>query len=121
MTFDWGYNEYNQSKFMAGILHKYAKQLGASSSIINAIDKPYSVVPYQSTHNTGGTVMGRDPATSVTNTYSQSWDVSNLFITGAGLFPQNAGYNPTGTVGALAYRMTDAIVKRYLKSPGHLA
>jgi gluconate 2-dehydrogenase alpha chain len=121
MTFDWGYNEYNQSKFMAGALHKYAKQLGASSSIINAINKPYSVVPYQSTHNTGGTVMGRDPATSVTNIYSQSWGVPNLFITGAGLFPQNAGYNPTGTVGALAYHMTDAIVKRYLKSPGHLA
>ena len=121
MTFDWGYNEYKQTQFMAGILRKYAKQYGATSSIISPLDTPYSVVPYQSTHNTGGTVMGRDPATSVTNIYSQSWDVPNLFITGAGLFPQNAGYNPTGTVGALAYHMMNAVVKRYIKSPGHLA
>ena len=27
----------------------------------------------------------------------------NLFVTGASAFPQNAGYNPTGTVAALAY------------------
>ena len=27
----------------------------------------------------------------------------NLFVMGATAFPQNAGYNPTGTVGALAY------------------
>jgi gluconate 2-dehydrogenase alpha chain len=121
MTFDWGYNEYAQSRYMAGVLAKIAKQLGASSSIIRPVNKSYSVVPYQSTHNTGGTVMGSDPATSVVNTYGQSWDVSNLFVTGAGLFPQNAGYNPTGTVGSLAYRMTDAVVRRYLRSPGHLA
>ena len=31
--------------------------------------------------------------------YLQSWDVSNLFVMGATAFPQNAGYNPTDTVG----------------------
>jgi len=34
---------------------------------------------------------------------------------------QNASYNPTGPVGALAYRAAEAIVTRYLKSPGPLA
>jgi gluconate 2-dehydrogenase alpha chain len=121
MTFDWGYNEYRQSEFMAAVHAKITKQLGASHSIINPINGSYSVVPYQSSHNTSGTVMGSNPATSVANTYGQSWDVSNLFITGAGLFPQNAGYNPTGTIGALAYRMMDAVVKRYLRSPGNLS
>ena len=29
--------------------------------------------------------------------------MSNVFVTGAALFPQNAAYNPTDTVGALAY------------------
>ena len=42
------------------------------------------------------------------------------FVTGACLFPQNAGKNPTGPVGALAYWMADAIKTRYLKSPGAL-
>jgi gluconate 2-dehydrogenase alpha chain len=39
---------------------------------------------------------------------------------GATAFPQNAGYNPTATVCALAYWAADAIKNRYLKSPGPL-
>ena len=54
------------------------------------------------------------------NKYCQSWDADNLFVMGASLFPQNASYNPTGPVGALAYWTADAIKKRYLKSPGPL-
>jgi gluconate 2-dehydrogenase alpha chain len=81
---------------------------------------PYTVTQYQTTHNTGGTAMGMDRTTSVVNRYLQSWDVSNLFVIGASNFPQNASYNPTVTVGALAYMSADAIVNRYLKSPGPL-
>jgi gluconate 2-dehydrogenase alpha chain len=39
----------------------------------------------------------------------------------ASAFLQNAGYNPTGTIGALTYRAIDAIKNRYLKQPGPLA
>ena len=80
----------------------------------------YDIVPYQSTHNTGGTIMGNDPRTSVVNRYLQSWDASNLFIMGASTFPQQPAYNPTGPVGALAYWAADAIITRYLKNPGPL-
>jgi gluconate 2-dehydrogenase alpha chain len=80
----------------------------------------YDIVPYQSTHNTGGTIMGTDPKTSVVNRYLQSWDADNLFIMGASTFPQQPSYNPTGPVGALAYWSADAIVTKYLKSPGPL-
>ena len=65
--------------------------------------------------------MGADPATSFVNPWLQSWDVPNLFVIGASCFPQNASYNPTDTVGALAYRAAHAIVARYLRSPGALA
>jgi gluconate 2-dehydrogenase alpha chain len=41
-------------------------------------------------------------------------------VTGASAFPQNAGYNPTGTVGALAYWAAAAIRNRYLKRTGML-
>jgi len=68
----------------------------------------------------GGAVFGLDPATSVLNKYLQVWDVPNVFVTGACVFPQNAGKNPTGPVGALAYWAADAIKNRYLKSPGPL-
>ena len=78
----------------------------------------WSVVPYQSTHNTGGAVMGTDPRHSALNRYLQSWDVSNVFVTGASAFPHNSGYNPTGPVGALAYWMADAIREQISQEPG---
>jgi gluconate 2-dehydrogenase alpha chain len=81
---------------------------------------PYTITDYQTTHTCGGAIMGTDPTTSALNRYLQSWDVSNLFVMGATAFPQNAGYNPTGTVGALAFWSADAIVNRYLKDPGPL-
>jgi gluconate 2-dehydrogenase alpha chain len=81
----------------------------------------FNAIPYQSTHICGGTIMGDDPTTSVVNKYCQVWDVPNLFAVGASNFPQNAGYNPTGTVGALAYHTAEALVTRYLPSPGMLA
>ena len=74
---------------------------------------------YQSTHNTGGAIMGADPATSVVNSYLQMWDAPNVFVVGACNFPQNAGFNPTGTVGALAYRAAEGILK-YHKTGGSL-
>ncbi len=41
--------------------------------------------PYQSTHNTGGAIMGTDPGNSVVNTYGQVWDTPNVFVVGASL------------------------------------
>jgi choline dehydrogenase-like flavoprotein len=66
-------------------------------------------LPYQSTYNTGGVIIGADPATSAANNYLQMWDAPNVFVVGACNFPQNAGFNPTGTVGALAYRAAEGI------------
>jgi len=36
-------------------------------------------------------------------------------VLGASAFPQNGGYNPTGTVAALAFWAADAIRNRYLQ------
>ena len=121
MTFDWGPHELKQTQFMVGIHAKVGKALGASQTLLKPIPGHYTTQVYQSTHNTGGAIMGKDPSTSVVNKYLQSWDVSNLFVLGASSFPQNAGYNPTGTVGALAYHTMNAVIKRYVKSPGPLA
>ena len=54
------------------------------------------------------------------NSYLQMWDAQNVFVVGACNFPQNAGFNPTGTVGALAYRAAEGILK-YHKKGGSLA
>ncbi|MDI6958855.1 GMC oxidoreductase, partial [Pantoea sp. Pa-EAmG] len=78
----------------------------------------YDVRPYQSTHTTGGAIMGDSPATSVVNKYLQCWDVSNVFVAGASCFPQNHAYNPTGIVGATTLFSANAIKTIYLKNPG---
>ena len=87
---------------------------------MNPREGKYDIVPYQTTHNTGGAIMGSNPQESVVNRYLQHWDVSNLFVMGSCAFPQNPGYNPTGTVGALALWAADAIKTKYLKNPGPL-
>jgi gluconate 2-dehydrogenase alpha chain len=121
MTYNFVDNDHKMSTHLTNIAAKIAK---AMNPTIVGPPQPrlgnYSVVPYQSTHNTGGTIMGRDPHKSVVNRYLQAWDADNLFIMGASVFPQNAGYNPTGAVGALAYWAANAITTRYLKSPGPL-
>ncbi len=64
--------------------------------------------------------MGSDPGNSVTNKYGQVWDTPNVFVTGAALYPQNAGVNPTGTLLALAYMAAEAIRDKYTKQLNHL-
>jgi gluconate 2-dehydrogenase alpha chain len=119
MTFDYQPNEQKMANWMADRCNEIAKAMGAKITQVGRLGVPWNVVPYQSTHNTGGAVMSQDPKTGVLNRYLQSWDVPNVFVMGASAFPQNAGYNPTGTVGALTYWGLDAILK-YLKSPGAL-
>src|SRR5438045_2382366 len=92
----------------------------AKCSAVSRLKKGWDAVPYQSTHNTGGAVMGSDPKTSAVNKYLQSWDVPNVFVVGASAFAHNAGLNPTGTVGALAYWAAEAITTQYIKNPGAL-
>jgi len=77
---------------------------------------PFDTRQYQSTHITGGTVMGANPRTSVVSPHLQHWDAHNLFVVGASVYPHNAGYNPTGPLSALALRLGDDLVK-YVERP----
>lgn len=120
LTFDFHDNERTMSKFETDKAARIAKAMNPRSIKINYREGHYSILPYETTHNTGGAAMGVDPKTSVVNPYLQSWDVSNVFVLGSSVFPQNPGYNPTGTVGALAYWAADAIRTKYLKNPGPL-
>jgi gluconate 2-dehydrogenase alpha chain len=121
MTFDYKPNEHRMGEHAAKTINDLAKTMGATS-VNQAIARtePWTVVPYQSTHNTGGTIMGTNPKNSVLNKYLQSWDCHNLFVVGANVFAHNNSYNPTGPVGALAYWTADAIKNKYMKNPGPL-
>ncbi|ASS67057.1 MULTISPECIES: GMC family oxidoreductase [unclassified Paenibacillus] len=120
ITFDFEEQDRELAVFLANKSAEIVKEMGASH--VDQLKElgPYDIVTYQSTHNTGGVVMGDSPETSAVNSYSQSWDVDNLFVVGASSFPMNSGYNPTGTVGALAYRAAEGILE-YRKKGGSLA
>jgi gluconate 2-dehydrogenase alpha chain len=120
ITFDFPENDIKMSEFCTAKAAEIAKGMGGQQVVASPRRGPYNVTQYQTTHNTGGTIMGTDPSVSVVNRYLQSWDVPNLFVIGASNYPQNASYNPTGTLGALAFWAADAIVNTYLKSPGPL-
>lgn len=111
LTYDFTDQDRNLHKYISDKAADILKEMGADKVEPNEISEHYDIVPYQSTHNTGGVIMGDDPETSAVNNYSQMWDVDNLFVVGASAFAHNGGYNPTGTVGALAYRATEGILK----------
>ncbi len=120
LTFDYKDNEHKMSDFLTDKATAIAKAMKPREIKVNKRTGHYSIVPYQTTHNTGGAAMGADPKTSAVNRYLQSWDVPNVFVMGSSVFPQNPGYNPTGTIGALTYWAADVIRNQYLKNPGPL-
>ena len=121
MTYNFVENDHKLSEYCLDVAVKIARAMNPTIMGPPRLRRgDYEIVPYQSTHNTGGTIMGTDPQTSVVNRYLQSWDAHNVFIMGASTFPQQVAYNPTGPLGALTYWAADAITTRYIKSPAPL-
>ena len=60
--------------------------------------------PGDAIHEMGSARMGRDPATSVLNAWSQAHDVPNLFITDGAAMASSACQNPSLTYMALSAR-----------------
>jgi gluconate 2-dehydrogenase alpha chain len=120
MTFDFPQNDLKMAAYVTAKAVEIGRATGAKQVAGYPRKSPYTSQQYQSTHNTGGTVMGENPTTSAVNRYLQSWDVPNVFVIGASNYPQNASWNPTGTLGALTYWAIDAIKNKYLKNPAPL-
>jgi gluconate 2-dehydrogenase alpha chain len=119
------YNFHDHDRRLSAYTTNSAAQIArAMNPTVPAPPQPqsgdFNIVPYQSTHNAGGTIMGADPASSVVNRYLQCWEADNLFVLGASVFPQNAANPPTAAVGALAYWSAEAITTQYLRRPGPL-
>jgi len=115
ITHDWGDHEQASGEWINKIKHKIALEMGATKTWEAPILPPYHVT----THEHGGHVIGDDPSDSVTNKYSQSHEVPNLFVVGGGSFPTLDGYNPTATIQALALLAADYI-KREAQNGGAL-
>jgi choline dehydrogenase-like flavoprotein len=67
-------------------------------------DEAWTLPTMAHAHLSGGTVMGADPATSVTDDIGQLHDAPEVLVAGAGLFPSIGALSPTFTILALADR-----------------
>ncbi len=119
MTYNFTDQDRALFRFIAGKIEEAARAMNPKAMDSKASPRDYNIVPYQTTHNTGGTITGKSPEDSVVNSYLQHWDVKNLFVVGAGNFPHNGGCNPTGTAGALGFRCAEGILK-YAQKGGSL-
>ena len=120
VTYDFHANDYNLYRFIAARCREIMAQMGPTRMTATPELEPYNSYTYQSTHCTGGAIMGSDPSNSVTNKYGQVWDAPNVFVTGAALYPQNPGMNPTGHLLAHSYMMGDGILDKYLRDPNRI-
>ena len=119
LTYDYGPNEHKMSEYLVGVGEKISKAMGPSKHAVYGLPKHFDGgAGYGIVHQVGGAITGDNPGNSVVNKYMQSWELPNLFVVGASAFPQISSFNPTGTVGALAYFAADAIKTQYLKKPG---
>lgn len=123
MTFDWQDNDVRMNRFMFAQMEKIAKAMNPKflTGSPKKQGEHFNLGVYQTTHLSGGAIMGTNPKTSAVNRFLQSWDVHNVFIPGASAFPQGLGYNPTGLVAALTYWSAKTIREEYLKNPGPLS
>jgi choline dehydrogenase-like flavoprotein len=104
----WGENEYALRKDMSIT----AAEMLAAAGALNI--KPFTddYPPGFSIHEMGTARMGRDPKTSVLNSFNQAHDVKNLFITDGGAMASSSCVNPSLTYMALTARACDYAVKQ---------
>jgi choline dehydrogenase-like flavoprotein len=93
-------------------LYNHAAAVG--TSIMNAAEATETwKSPLINQHFMGGTIMGRDPSTSVTDSYGVAHEVPNVVIVGNTLFPTSAAVNPTFTTHAVTLRAVDHLLAHW--------
>jgi choline dehydrogenase-like flavoprotein len=113
LRFHWKWTDFelNQVKHQQQRIRELLEALGGKvakkpeADVIKSMKQGGTVI-----HEVGGAIMGADSATSVTNQWSQTWDVKNLFLADGAPFASTADKNPTLTIMALAWRMADHLI-----------
>jgi choline dehydrogenase-like flavoprotein len=94
-------------------LFEFAREEGVRALRTTAASEVWAGPSPNLAHVAGGTPMGSDRATSVTDSFGRLHDVPNLFLTGAGLFPTEGAVHPTFTVHALTLRTAEHMTQHW--------
>lgn len=118
LRFHWKWTdfEYNQVRHQQAHIRHLMEEMGGRIRPFAEADVFKSMKPGGSViHEVGGAIMGAKSAESVTNQWSQTWDVKNLFLADGATFASTADKNPTLTIMALAWRMADRVADELRK------
>ena len=112
----WSDHELRQACHMQRTFSDWIEAMGGVNAKKPETDGKKAIEPGGKViHEVGGTLMGADESHSVTNAWSQAWDVKNVFVADGGVFASNADKNPTLTIMALAWRAADRILDEMRK------
>lgn len=113
----WSGHELNQVAHQQKMLAAVLESMGARFSRPPYTEDPLKAIKQggQIIHEVGGAIMGEKAGSSVTNEWSQTWDVPNLIMADGAPFPNTADKNPTLTIMALAWRAADRLVDELKK------
>ena len=101
--------------------HEIARAIGPAQIDVDRLTGPYSIVPYQTTHNTGGAVMGADPGTSVGQQVPAVVGRAEPLRGRRERLPPERGLQPERNGGRLDLSAAPRRSRsRYLKQPGPL-
>jgi choline dehydrogenase-like flavoprotein len=110
-TWKWSEHEIRQAAHMQRTFANWIEAMGGTNAKQPNPDGTKAIAPGGVViHEVGGTIMGASASTSVTNAWSQTWDVDNVFVADGAVFASNADKNPTLTIMALAWRAADRVL-----------
>lgn len=118
LRFHWKWSEFelNQVRHQQKHIREVLEAMGGRVKSSVETDVFKSMKPGGSIiHEVGGAIMGAKADRSVTNEWSQTWDVKNVFVADGAPFASTADKNPTLTIMALAWRMADRLMDEMKK------
>ncbi len=104
----FGENERKMRRHMYDTCDEILRTLRAE---IVPFDREANDVPGSAIHEHGTCRMGKDPKTSVLNSFNQMHEVENLFVVDGSAFSAASEKNPTLTIVALSWRATDYLAE----------
>jgi choline dehydrogenase-like flavoprotein len=111
----WSDHEIGQVAHMGKTFDDIVREMGGTPRTRKQDPRDFIKKGGEIIHEVGGTIMGSDPAKSVTNQWGRTWDLKNVFLTDGAPFCSNADKNPTLTIMALAWRAADHMLDEMKK------
>lgn len=117
LRFHWkfGAHELTQLRHARTSLAQMISAMGGSVSADSQSDRSEPPRGTQLLHETGTARMGAKATDSVLNASGHAWDVRNLYVADGAGFPSHADKNPTHTIMALAWRVSDHLADSFVR------